>query len=186
MADRWNRNTTSKRKGNNFQSERILFIKILNIRYCVSNNYGNYFLLNIYTKVWFKNFVLSPVPVILATQEAELRRIEIQSQSGQIVPKTLPWKTQYKRGWWNGWSGRASAIKCVVLSSNPSSAERIFVLNLVWWYTPVISALGRLSHGDQEFEAILGYIARHYLKTQKPKFCFKNVNIYNTLESTSI
>jgi hypothetical protein len=32
------------------------------------------------------------MPVILATQEAEIRRIEIQSQPGQIVHETLPQK----------------------------------------------------------------------------------------------
>jgi hypothetical protein len=31
-------------------------------------------------------------PVILATQEAEIRRIEVQSQPGQIVRKTITWK----------------------------------------------------------------------------------------------
>jgi hypothetical protein len=35
-------------------------------------------------------------PVILATQEAELRRIEVQSQPGQIVHKTLSRKTLHK------------------------------------------------------------------------------------------
>jgi hypothetical protein len=29
------------------------------------------------------------LPVILATQEADIRRIEVQSQPGQIVHKTL-------------------------------------------------------------------------------------------------
>jgi hypothetical protein len=33
------------------------------------------------------------MPVILATQEAEIRRILGQSQPEQIVRKTLPWKT---------------------------------------------------------------------------------------------
>jgi hypothetical protein len=39
-------------------------------------------------------------PVILATQEAEIRRIRVRSQPGQIVPKTLSWKhpTQNKPG----------------------------------------------------------------------------------------
>jgi hypothetical protein len=31
-------------------------------------------------------------PVILATQEAETRRITVQNQAWQIVPETLPWK----------------------------------------------------------------------------------------------
>jgi hypothetical protein len=37
------------------------------------------------------------MPVILATQEAELRRIEVQSQPGQIVGETLSQKTQHKK-----------------------------------------------------------------------------------------
>jgi predicted GNAT family N-acyltransferase len=38
-------------------------------------------------------------PVILATQEAVIRRIVVQSQPrGQIVPKTLSQKTQHMKG----------------------------------------------------------------------------------------
>jgi hypothetical protein len=33
------------------------------------------------------------MPVILAAQEAEIRRIAVQSQPRQIVHKTLSWKT---------------------------------------------------------------------------------------------
>jgi hypothetical protein len=40
-------------------------------------------------------------PVILATQEAEIRRITVQGQPGQIVHKTLSRKNT-KKGWWNG------------------------------------------------------------------------------------
>jgi hypothetical protein len=36
------------------------------------------------------------MPVILATQEAEIRRIMVQSQPGQIVCKTLSQKTLHK------------------------------------------------------------------------------------------
>jgi hypothetical protein len=32
------------------------------------------------------------MPIILATQEAEIRRIAVQSQPEQIVCKTLSWK----------------------------------------------------------------------------------------------
>jgi hypothetical protein len=35
------------------------------------------------------------MPVILATQEAEIRRIAVQSQPGQIVPETLSQKTHH-------------------------------------------------------------------------------------------
>jgi hypothetical protein len=37
-------------------------------------------------------------PVILATQEAEIRRIVVPSQSGSIVLKTLSQKTLHKKG----------------------------------------------------------------------------------------
>jgi hypothetical protein len=36
--------------------------------------------------------------VILATWEAEIRRIEVPSQPGQIVRKTLSGKTLHKKG----------------------------------------------------------------------------------------
>jgi hypothetical protein len=40
-------------------------------------------------------------PIILATQEAEIWRIEVQSQSGQIVQETLSQKhLTEKKGWW--------------------------------------------------------------------------------------
>jgi hypothetical protein len=38
------------------------------------------------------------MPVILATQEAEIRRIRVQSHPGQIVHETLSQKHQIK-GW---------------------------------------------------------------------------------------
>jgi hypothetical protein len=37
------------------------------------------------------------MPIILATQEAEIRRIEVRSQPGQIVHKTLSQKTHQKK-----------------------------------------------------------------------------------------
>jgi hypothetical protein len=43
------------------------------------------------------------MPVILATQEAEIRRIVDWSQPGQIVHKTLSWKyPSQKKGWQSG------------------------------------------------------------------------------------
>jgi hypothetical protein len=37
-------------------------------------------------------------PIILTTQEAEIRRILVQSQPGQRVPETLSRKTFHKKG----------------------------------------------------------------------------------------
>jgi hypothetical protein len=42
-------------------------------------------------------------PVILATQEAEIRRTVVQSQPGKIVLETLSQKhPSQKKGWWSG------------------------------------------------------------------------------------
>jgi hypothetical protein len=47
------------------------------------------------------------MPVILATQDAEIRRIEVQSQSRQTVHKTLSQKySSQKRFWCSGLSGK--------------------------------------------------------------------------------
>jgi hypothetical protein len=63
-------------------------------------------------------------PGILATQEAEIRRISVQSQPGKIDRETLSQKniSQNKAG------GVAQVIeclprKCKALSSNPSTAS---------------------------------------------------------------
>jgi hypothetical protein len=43
------------------------------------------------------------MPVILATKEAENRRIVVQSQTRQIVCETLSQKKPItKKGWWSG------------------------------------------------------------------------------------
>jgi hypothetical protein len=49
------------------------------------------------------------MPIILATQEAEIRKIVIQSQGGQIVHETLSQKKITKNGWWSDSSGGAPA-----------------------------------------------------------------------------
>jgi hypothetical protein len=56
------------------------------------------------------------MPVTLATQEAEIRRTEVQSQPRQIVYETLSWKKPITRkGWWSASrcrpSSNSSAIK---------------------------------------------------------------------------
>jgi hypothetical protein len=43
------------------------------------------------------------MPVIPATQEAEIRRIMVHSQPGEIVHETLALKKSItKKGWWSG------------------------------------------------------------------------------------
>jgi hypothetical protein len=47
-----------------------------------------------------------------------------------------------------------------------------FLKNLIEpevWYTPIISALGRLRQEDREFDVILGYIIRPCLITLEKK-----------------
>jgi hypothetical protein len=51
-------------------------------------------------------------PVIPAIQEAEIRRIAVQSQPGQIVFKTLSQKTLHKKG-------LVEWLKVKALSSSP-------------------------------------------------------------------
>jgi hypothetical protein len=38
------------------------------------------------------------MPIILATQEAEIRRFEVQTSLSKIVPDTLSEKTHHKKG----------------------------------------------------------------------------------------
>jgi hypothetical protein len=42
------------------------------------------------------------MPVILATQEAEIRRIRVGSQLGKIAQQTLSQKYPTKQGWQRG------------------------------------------------------------------------------------
>jgi hypothetical protein len=43
------------------------------------------------------------MPVILATQKAEIRRITVQSRPGHIVLETLSQKKPFtKKDWWSG------------------------------------------------------------------------------------
>jgi hypothetical protein len=57
--------------------------------------------------------------VILATQEAEIRRTAVRSQHGQIVHKTLSQKTHHKKGL----GGTGGVLKVKALSSSPSTAK---------------------------------------------------------------
>jgi hypothetical protein len=56
-------------------------------------------------------------PAILATQEAEIRKIVVQSQSGQIVHKTLSRKTLHKKG-------LVEWLEVKALSSSPSTKKK--------------------------------------------------------------
>jgi hypothetical protein len=65
------------------------------------------------------------MPVILATWEAEIRRITVQSEPGQIVCKTLSRKTTIHKS-----TGRVAQVvkhlpsKCEALNSNPSTEKK--------------------------------------------------------------
>jgi hypothetical protein len=54
------------------------------------------------------------MPVILAIQEAEIRRTTVQSQPRQIVPKTLFWKNPSQ-------TGAGGVVQVKALRSNPST-----------------------------------------------------------------
>jgi hypothetical protein len=57
-------------------------------------------------------------PVILATQEAEIRRIVIEAKPGKIVHKTVTRKKKIHR------KGLVEWLKVQALSSNPSTAKK--------------------------------------------------------------
>jgi hypothetical protein len=67
------------------------------------------------------------MPVILATQEAEIRRVAVQSQSGQIVHKTLSQKHPTQKG--------AGKLVQEALSSNTSTRKKKKKrYDKVWWW----------------------------------------------------
>jgi hypothetical protein len=57
------------------------------------------------------------MPVIPATQEAEIRRIVVQSQPGKIVQDPILKKKNLKKG-------LVECLKVYVLSSNPSTTKK--------------------------------------------------------------
>jgi hypothetical protein len=57
------------------------------------------------------------MPVILATQEAEIRRIAVPSQPRQTVHEALSQKTLYKKG-------LVEWLKMKALSSSPSTTKK--------------------------------------------------------------
>jgi hypothetical protein len=72
------------------------------------------------------------MPVILATQETEIRRIKVQSQPRQIVLETLSRKYPTQKGT----GGVAQVIeclsnKCEVLTSNLSPTKKIKIIAFI-------------------------------------------------------
>jgi hypothetical protein len=65
------------------------------------------------------------MPAIIATQEVEIRRIEVWSQPWKIVHKTLSWKYPTQKR-----AGRVAQVveclpsQCKALSSNPSNTKK--------------------------------------------------------------
>jgi hypothetical protein len=97
--------------------------------------------------------------IILATQEAEIRRIAVQSQPGQIVHETLSWKNPTKKGWWSGSSGTCTCVasmrpwvqtekkKLLKLGIKYIAIYYIFLHTLAnVWNCPWIQKLKRLPH----------------------------------------
>jgi hypothetical protein len=84
-------------------------------------------------------------PVIVATQEAEIRRIMVWSQPGQIVPKTLSRIYSIQKG-----SSQVAQMveflpnKCEALSSNHSSPKRwdLTLISIPAWVFWFITKLG--------------------------------------------
>jgi hypothetical protein len=62
------------------------------------------------------------MPILLATQEVEIRRIVVWSQARQIVHETLSWKALSQK------IGLVEWLKMKALSSSPSTEKKIKVL----------------------------------------------------------
>jgi hypothetical protein len=54
--------------------------------------------------------------------------------------------------------------------------------SLVWWCTPVIPALKKLSQEDGELEVSLGYMVRYYLKNRQTYMFGESLKTINTVE----
>jgi hypothetical protein len=66
------------------------------------------------------------MPIVLATQEAEIRRIEVPGQLGQIVWETLSQKNPTQKKRLVEWLKKLEELpsKREALSSNPSTAKQ--------------------------------------------------------------
>jgi hypothetical protein len=78
-------------------------------------------------KVWGPRSVLGKSNwsswALVVTQEAEIKRFALSSQSGQIVLKPILWKTHLKEGEWFKWYG-ACLASFQVLDSDTSIAKK--------------------------------------------------------------
>jgi hypothetical protein len=78
---------------------------------------------------WARNQRLTPV--ILATQEADIRRISVQSQLGQIVHETLSQKNPtQKKGWQSGSRCRLSSNRSTAKEREKKKREFLGQMNL--------------------------------------------------------
>jgi hypothetical protein len=64
------------------------------------------------------------MPVILVTQEEEIRRIKVQNQPGQIVPRDLSQKSPLK-------TGLVEWLKVKALNSCPSTAIIMIIIIII-------------------------------------------------------
>jgi hypothetical protein len=72
------------------------------------------------------------MPVILATQKAEIRRIGVQTSPGQIIPKTLSQKYPTQKRPHGVAQAVRSTSKCEALSSKPQCCQKKDILLFVW------------------------------------------------------
>jgi hypothetical protein len=120
-------------------------------------------------------------PVILATQEAEVRRITFQSQPGQIVQEALSRKTNIitvflqlgSESWTlTAWAlallkpDDQNSISALQRSNNQEVWPRNTLLKMSWvrWYMSVTPALRRLRQENGKFEASVVCIVAPCLK----------------------
>jgi hypothetical protein len=74
--------------------------------------------------------------IILASLEAEIRRIMVQSQTRWIVHNILSWRTQHKKGWWSG-SRCVFQVPTPVLQKRKKMNKRnywVIITKIAWWW----------------------------------------------------
>jgi hypothetical protein len=69
------------------------------------------------------------MPILLATQEAEIRRIAVQSQHRPYLEKPL-----HKKGWWSGLRQRPSQTSVLPKEKNPKTRMLSAFLSLLRMY----------------------------------------------------